>query len=496
MRRIALLAILLLGFLSLTAAEGADPRQPALPSLRLTPQEAQWLEAHPVIRIAIDRAWAPFEFTDSAGNYRGIAADYLALMSAKLGVRFEPVSDVRWADEAHLMRQRKVDVYPCTVKTPEREKEALFTSPYLNFRMVIVTGEHVGYLGGGDALSNKIVAVTRGYFPEEILTQHYPLIKQLEVGTIAEGLEAVSTDRAFAFIDNTAAIAYAIKNEGYANLKISGELPHRFELSMGVRNDWPVFAAILEKTLASITPEERDAIYNRHIKIEYTQQLSWERIAQTIIPLGVILALLLYYTRKLRTINLSLATAIDALHTTQEELRAANQELQRLSTTDKLTGLNNRYRLDEALWKAIESSKRYHRPLAVVMIDLDHFKRVNDTYGHHRGDEVLQKSAGIFRQNCRVTDTIGRWGGEEFLIVCPETDLNSGAALAEKLRKALGAETMFDTYSQTASFGVSSYAPGDTSEALVARADKALYEAKSSGRNCVRFAPFESETAS
>jgi len=108
----------------------------------------------------------------------------------------------------------------------------------------------------------------------------------------------------------------------------------------------------------------------------------------------------------------------------------------------------------------------------------------------------LQKSAGIFRQNCRVTDTIGRWGGEEFLIVCPETDLDSGAALAEKLRRALGAQTMFDTYSQTASFGVSSYVPGDTSEALVARADKALYEAKSSGRNCVRSSPFESETAS
>lgn len=474
------------------AANSADQppgENPQAQTLRLTPQEQEWLRSHPLIRTAIDTSRAPFEYTDKTGAYKGIAADYLSLISEKLGIRFEPGSDAKWADEAHLMEKRRVDLYPCTVKTAQRGEHAIFTTPYLYFRMVILTDDNVGYLNGINDLRNKTVAVVRGYFPQDILKQHYPFLNRLEVGTVGEGLEAVAAGKAFAFIDNTAVITHAIKNEGYSSLKISGELPHPFELSMGVRDDWPVFASILEKALASITTEERDAIYNRHITIEYTQQLSWERIAQTIVPLGIILAILLYYTRKLRTINLSLAAAIDALHMSENELRAANEELQRLSTTDKLTGLSNRHRLDETLRQAIEKSKRYGRPLSVIMIDLDHFKKVNDTYGHQRGDDVLQQSAAIFRQNCRSTDTVGRWGGEEFLIVCPETDLNNGVLLAEKLRKALCENAMFEAHTQTASFGVCSYKEADTPETLVGKADDALYEAKASERNCVRSCP-------
>ncbi len=490
---VRILLLIALTLLSLRAADSDDTphaqKRAEAPPLQLTSQEREWLQNHPVIRTAIDTSRAPFEYTDETGAYKGIAADYLSLISEKLGIRFEPGSDAKWADEAHLMQKRQVDLYPCTTKTPQRGSDAIFTPPYLSFRMVILTDENVGYLSGISDLQSKTVAVVRGYYPQDILKHHYPFLNRLDVGSVGEGLEAVATGKAFAFIDNTAIITHAIKNEGYSGLKISGELPHRFELSMGVRNDWPVFAAILEKVLASITPEERDAIYNRHITIEYTQQLSWERIAQTIVPLGAILAILLYYTRKLRTINLSLAAAVDALHATEQELRAANEELQRLSTTDKLTGLSNRHRLDETLRQAVEKSRRYGRPLSLIMIDLDHFKKVNDTYGHQRGDDVLQKSAAIFRQNCRSTDTVGRWGGEEFLIVCPETDLNNGVLLAEKLREALSEKAMFEAHTQTASFGVCSYREGDTPEMLVGRADDALYEAKASERNCVRSCP-------
>ena len=142
------------------------------PPLRLTPQEREWLKDHPVIRIAIDTSRPPLEYTDNSGNYRGIAADYLALISQQLGIRFEPASDLRWADEAQLLKQKKVDIYPCTVKTGQRD--ALFTTPYLTFRMVILTDDNVGYLNGADDLLNKTVAVIRGYYPQEILKEHYP----------------------------------------------------------------------------------------------------------------------------------------------------------------------------------------------------------------------------------------------------------------------------------------------------------------------------------
>ena len=240
-----------------------------------------------------------------------------------------------------------------------------------------------------------------------------------------------------------------------------------------------------KKHLASITPEERDAIYAHHIKVEYTQQLSWERILKIFLPLTFLILLLLYYNRKLHKVNAALHTAINALNETQKDLKIANNQLSKLSTTDTLTGLSNRYHLDETLQKEFKSAKRYGRSLSVIMIDLDYFKVVNDTYGHHAGDTVLKKTADILRQNCRQSDTVGRWGGEEFLILASDTTLENATLLAEKLRALIPSVAMLYAHTQTASFGVTSYIESDTPESLIRRSDEALYLAKDSGRNCV-----------
>ncbi len=454
--------------------------------LDLTPQERQWLKEHPVIRIAIDTSWAPFEYLDENGKYQGLAADYIALIEQKLGVRFEPYTQGAWKDAVAKMEKKELDMYPCAAKTPQRESYASFTAPYLNFRMVILTDENADYIENITSLKGKKIAVARGYYSQEILKRYYPHIERYEVDTIEEGLKAVANKEAYAFIDNTAAITYAIKNEGYSNLKISGELPHRYELSMGVRNDWPILIGILEKALGSITPQERDAIYAKHIKIEYTQEISWIRIIQIFVPLALFVSLLLYYTRKLKIINNVYKITLTSLTRTQQELEEANKRLISLSTTDTLTNLANRYHLNNALKQALSSAERYTRPLSVIILDLDYFKRVNDLYGHHAGDTVLQESARILRENCRESDTVGRWGGEEFLIICPETDKHEAAQLAEKLREMIPSVSMIYAHTQTASFGVSGYEDSDTQESIVIRADEALYRAKNDGRNCVR----------
>ncbi|MDD5118561.1 MAG: diguanylate cyclase [Sulfuricurvum sp.] len=482
MKKQWLILILIALYLPLFALDLDKDTQPK--SIDLTQNEREWLRAHPIIHIAIDPSWAPIEYLDKQGNYQGLAADYLALISQKLGIRFVPNTNGVWKDSIRLMEQHRLDMYSCAVKIPGREKYVTFTTPYLNFRMVIATGDNVGYLNSIHDLKGKTIAVARGYLPQEILKHYYPFIKRLEVDTVTEGLDVVMTGKAFAFIDNTAAITYAIKQEGYSNIKISGELPYRFELAMGIRNDWPILATIMEKALASITPQERDAIYNRHIKIEYTQQFTWSGILKIVLPLTILLLLLLYYTRKLRTINQDYKMTLESLKRTQSDLEAANTKLQTLSSTDALTTLANRYRLNEALQHAVNRAKRYRRALSVILIDLDFFKNVNDTYGHHAGDEVLRKTADLLRQNCRESDTVGRWGGEEFLIICPETTKEDAIILAEKLRSIFAEETMFPSYTQTASFGVSAY-DDDTPETLVIHADEALYIAKTSGRNRV-----------
>jgi len=167
------------------------------------------------------------------------------------------------------------------------------------------------------------------------------------------------------------------------------------------------------------------------------------------------------------------------------ELQNLNAQLKILATRDQLTGLANRRHMIETLDQEIDRMKRYGKNFSVIMVDIDHFKSINDQYGHLAGDDVLGQFAGILTGQARAVDTAGRWGGEEFLIVCPETNLDGAANLAELLRQRIEQHD-FDISSRvTASFGVAASRPDITADFLMKSADDALYQAKALGRNCV-----------
>ena len=169
----------------------------------------------------------------------------------------------------------------------------------------------------------------------------------------------------------------------------------------------------------------------------------------------------------------------------QAVLEHKNQELERLSTTDALTGLANRGRLEALMTQEIHRYERYGTGFAIVMLDVDYFKQVNDTCGHPVGDQVLRQLADLMRMNSRLSDCPGRWGGEEFLILCPNTGLEGARQLAESLRRHIE-QTHFPVIGhRTCSFGVTVIQPGDQSKEMLKRADDAMYRAKSGGRNRV-----------
>jgi diguanylate cyclase (GGDEF)-like protein len=167
------------------------------------------------------------------------------------------------------------------------------------------------------------------------------------------------------------------------------------------------------------------------------------------------------------------------------ELRDTNKELERLSVTDRLTGLFNRLCLDRVLDDELNRSQRYASCFALVLLDIDHFKSVNDSYGHPVGDQVLVDVARLLGEGTREVDVVGRWGGEEFLIICPDTTFEGAMATAEKLRELVAGHTFAAVGNKTASFGVTAVCSNDTISAMMARADAALYRAKTGGRNRV-----------
>ncbi|RLK48230.1 diguanylate cyclase with PAS/PAC sensor [Alkalispirillum mobile] len=160
-------------------------------------------------------------------------------------------------------------------------------------------------------------------------------------------------------------------------------------------------------------------------------------------------------------------------------------ELKRAATTDALTGLANRLSFEQLLEREYERARRYDCPLSLVMFDLDLFKDINDQHGHEAGDAVLRALAGLVLANVRTADTVARWGGEEFMILLPETGLRSAEILAEKLRERVAAHRFAHGDPVTASFGVSALREDDTRKDLLRRVDEALYRAKHLGRDRV-----------
>jgi len=190
------------------------------------------------------------------------------------------------------------------------------------------------------------------------------------------------------------------------------------------------------------------------------------------------------YANKHRRIISRLVHFVQAV---TDDISKKNLELEQLSITDNLTQLYNRNKLDDVLISEVNRTNRYASPFGVVLIDIDYFKSVNDIHGHQVGDTVLKEFSQILQSNSRNTDVVGRWGGEEFLIICIQSNLENILTLAHYLKKKISTYPFSLGEQKTASFGVSFYQKNESVNSLLKRADDALYKAKRNGRNRVEY---------
>lgn len=294
-------------------------KQDAVPDF--TEAEKRWLADHPVLRVGIDIAWPPFEYVDDDGGYRGMAAEYMALLESRLGIKLQVEKRLDWAQTVDAMKNRRLDLYSCVVKTPERSRYMDFTSPYLSFPMVIITHDKIRYIKGLHELDGKKVAVVKGYVTHEILENYYPDIGLVTTKNVEEALDMVSYDQVDAFVGNIATASYYIKKGGYTNVKVAGQTPYRFELALAGRKDWPLLTSVIQKALDSITQEERDAIYNRWISISYEHGFDYTLMWKILGGIALLFILIIIWNR-------TLAKEITKRKNAEKQLRELNQNLE------------------------------------------------------------------------------------------------------------------------------------------------------------------------
>lgn len=430
-----------------------------------TPEEQAYLARTPSVRMCVDPDWAPFERIDEQGRHIGIGADLVQLVAQRVGLRVELLPTRDWDASLAASKAGRCQLMSFLNQSPARDRWLNFTQPIFYDQNVIITREEHPYIGDPHGLENKTVALPRGTMVEERIRREYPALRIVTTGSEPEAVALVSERKADMTIRSLIVAAYAIKQEGLFNLKISGQMPDfANKLRIGVIKSEPVLRDILDKGVATLTPQEREAIANRHVAVKVEKGIDYTLVWQVTLGGGLIMLVVLYWNRKLRRLN---------------------RELERLSITDRLTGLYNRLKLDAVLAAELQRAGRFGQAFSIVLLDLDHFKAVNDRHGHPVGDQVLLALADLLRHHGRRTDSVGRWGGEEFLIICPHTDAAGALTLGENLRQAMRARDFPVVGRQTASFGVTTYQSGDQEKDLLARADAALYEAKRLGRDRV-----------
>lgn len=458
-------------FFLATVCFGAD--------LKLDPNEKEFLQKHQNIVCASTNTWAPFNTNTEKSHLAGISVDFWTAITKKAGIKpgdcqIYPAFSKVLED----IKAKKADLTISTSITKERLEYAEFSKPYASFPIVIATRDEVEFISETSQLAGKKVAVGEGFTSTKYLQDAYEDIEYVEVKNMDEALLLLSSEMVYAAVDVLPVLVHHIEKRGYKNLKISGKTEFTFDIRFMVRDDYPLLVDVINKGIDSLSQEQKDVIFKRWFLVNYENEANIELMIELGVVIFLIVAFWLYREYALKKHHQELNRLL-------EELEEKNQLLKELSITDKLTGLFNRVKIDEVLKANLGMFERYDNVFSVVVLDIDNFKKINDNFGHPVGDDVLQEFAKILQQNIRATDTIGRWGGEEFMIICSETDSAGAVKLAGLLREKIASCEFEKVGHVTASFGVSQVDVGDSIEELVNRADWALYSAKDEGKNRV-----------
>lgn len=439
----------------------------------LTNEEQLYLNQKKSIKMCVDPDFLPFEKIDKDGKYRGIGADIINLVSKNIDKPLSLVHTKSWSESLNGIKDRKCDILPIATNTQSRLSYMNFTEPYIKESLVIATNTEHFFVKDSNDLINKRIGVVDGYSSMKQLKKRNPKIIIVIVKSAKEGLEKVENNELFGYVDALPTIAYNIQKYGLVDLKVAGSLEFDENFSLASRNDEPLLNTIMQKSLNLISEEQKRSIIGKWITIKIEQSFDYKKLLYISLFFLSILLVILYKNRSIKIIN--------------KELDEKNILLEKLSITDNLTKLYNRNKLDEELLNKANFANRDSSPFGVIIIDIDYFKSVNDTYGHQMGDIVLKEFADILKLNSRKTDTVGRWGGEEFLIICCNNNLQGMLTFANNLKEKISCYPFSLGEQKTASFGVSLYKKDESIDLMIKRADDALYNAKENGRNRVEY---------
>lgn len=428
-------------------------------------KEQKYLKEKGEITICVDPDWMPIEAIIN-GQHVGIAADIFDVFEKLLPIPISLIKANTWSESLEKVATRQCDILSLAIDTPERRAYLDFTESFIDLPIVMATQEDTIFIEDISQLANKKVGIVKNYAHADLIRKKNPHLTIVEVNSIEDGLRRVEQGEIFGYIDNLLVVAAQIQHEFAGSLKISARLDEKTPLAIGTRNDEPILHDIFQTLVGQIRKDQLQATFNKWTPVSYEVGFNYPLLIKTFFVLLIVaIAFLFHYLR----------------------LRQYSKQLKILSITDKLTGLYNRMKMEEVLSYQYQQLARYNSECGLIMLDIDHFKRINDHHGHQTGDKVLIEFSSLLRENIRTTDIAGRWGGEEFIILCPHIGEDGVRNVSEKLLTQIRSYPFLEGEAITASLGVSMLNADLSIAQNVDHIDNLMYQSKKLGRNRMQF---------
>lgn len=450
---------------------------------KLSHQHKEWLAKNPEMTVAIVKDWTPYEFIDEKGEAAGISRDMFDIASKLTGQKYNFKAYPTWEELYSDFKGGKVDIVANITASDERRAFANFTSAYWRTPWSVITHKSADSISSIKKFYGKRVAIIQGYqIIKEIHDKHPQVIIHV-VKDFDEAQELLRAGVIDGILDLMNVSAQYIQDHSLYQYRIHtiDDLPSD-NAHIGVKKDLVDQARIMELVVRSLSERDVEAILKKWNTVDVVagikEEVYWRNITFAVGGSVFVVVLVLLWNRKLKK---------------EIELRkTAEKKLQHMASHDPLTGLPNRSLLMDRISQAISHHARNNKSAALLFLDLDGFKQVNDTFGHDVGDELLMQVSERLSQVIRNSDTVARFGGDEFVVLATNlTEGTQAATLAEKIIIELSKPFVLsvETVSIGVSIGISCFPEhGMGGIHLIKAADDAMYKVKANGKNSYEFA--------
>jgi polar amino acid transport system substrate-binding protein len=438
--------------------------------INLTKEEIAYLKTHKM-KLISNSNYPPFTIKEG-DKVSGLEIDYWNLINKKLQtkVNLEIINDS--SQSMQKIKENTNNVRYAYNRLDYKKNYTQTTNVIDYVKIGFSTLMDKPYISDETELTNKKVAIVKYSNLYDRLKKRYPYIDFVEVKNLKRGLKLIEEKKVYGVIAKLPALVYNIRQKKYNNLKISGIFDIKFNMKLSVNKGNYLLLNILNKAISAITDNDREKINNKYFSIIYEIKPDYSWMYKVFTFLILIILIILFINRKLKR--------------EIKKRKTVEKELFKVANIDSLTNIYNRRKIESLYNAELLRVKRYKRDMSIIFFDVDNFKQINDELGHSVGDEVLEKMSQMVKNSIRKTDYFGRWGGEEFFIILPETTKDQAANIAYILKDRISTIDFSIEKTVTCSFGVSQYEETDSADSLLTRADNAMYYIKRNGKNSVK----------